>query len=193
MRGATPCIPPTGKGRTDFNPRSPCGERLKRSRVAPSIRLFQSTLPVRGATLHAMLDDQITKISIHAPRAGSDPCRSSASLSEANFNPRSPCGERPYVYMRQAGCVYFNPRSPCGERHTKGSGDTCGSTISIHAPRAGSDESALPHAFHVRISIHAPRAGSDPEAATMSPQQTISIHAPRAGSDLRRSWKSRRA
>ncbi len=33
-----------------FNPRSPCGERPTRAIVLASILLFQSTLPVRGAT-----------------------------------------------------------------------------------------------------------------------------------------------
>ena len=34
-----------------------------------------------------------------------------------HFNPRSPCGERPF-HAGGAGqqVVHFNPRSPCGER-----------------------------------------------------------------------------
>ena len=35
-------------------------------------------------------------ISIHAPRAGSDFGNITASKTGANFNPRSPCGERRY-------------------------------------------------------------------------------------------------
>ena len=34
----------------DFNPRSPCGERRPRPLSVPMCSLFQSTLPVRGAT-----------------------------------------------------------------------------------------------------------------------------------------------
>ena len=33
-----------------------------------------------------------------------------------NFNPRSPCGERPNQINQPQGKEYFNPRSPCGER-----------------------------------------------------------------------------
>ena len=126
-----------------FNPRSPCGERPNLAPFLSSSFVFQSTLPVRGATiircvvnLHRLRfqstlpvrgatcrlyrDAQRFAISIHAPRAGSD-----TQLRRAD---------------RQKG--HFNPRSPCGERHL----DSIGSTkryISIHAPRAGSDHISI--------------------------------------------------
>ena len=37
--------------RADFNPRSPCGERLKPGYAYVHFEQFQSTLPVRGATV----------------------------------------------------------------------------------------------------------------------------------------------
>ena len=123
-----------------FNPRSPHGER-----PAPCFAVF------------LCLD-----ISIHAPRTGSDPSISvliaarplfqstlpargatqrfaSSCVSCANFNPRSPHGERPPTCVRNlwrstfqstlpargatptganTGFLsrYFNPRSPHGER-----------------------------------------------------------------------------
>ena len=78
---------------------------------------FQSTLPVRGATMDRELDTIKASISIHAPRAGSD-CESDFSLwRPRNFNPRSPCGERPIVSgIYVTSLNHFNPRSPCGER-----------------------------------------------------------------------------
>ena len=56
----------------DFNPRTPCGVRLKLENHSRSEKRFQSTHPVRGAT--AVVGDNIDflKISIHAPRAGCD-------------------------------------------------------------------------------------------------------------------------
>ena len=55
-----------------FNPRSPHGER-PRGTSSPSIpRLFQSTLPARGATTTAASTASSALISIHAPRTGSD-------------------------------------------------------------------------------------------------------------------------
>ena len=101
-----------------FNPRSPCGERQLRdlgkavpvcisihaprvgsdalpALILPRGLLFQSTLPVWGATR----------------RAGQ------GCLQRKNFNPRSPCGERPYDAVRTGAFGNnFNPRSPCGER-----------------------------------------------------------------------------
>ena len=55
-----------------FNPRSPWGER--RITVLPVILLlvFQSTLPVGGATPDGNHGGGMCRISIHAPRGGSD-------------------------------------------------------------------------------------------------------------------------
>ena len=81
-------------GIPDFNPRSPCGERRLLFLPAGFLRIFQSTLPVWGAT--------------------GDICKS--LIRRHNFNPRSPCGER-LINSSTGNCVKnFNPRSPCGER-----------------------------------------------------------------------------
>ena len=86
-RRAWPCC-------IDFNPRSPCGERLSEAIASAVSCIFQSTLPMRGATMAgastspacrfqstlpmrgATLDGKdvalLVLISIHAPHAGSD-------------------------------------------------------------------------------------------------------------------------
>ena len=147
-----------------FNPRSPCGERRAVRFAARLTDSFQSTLPVRGATIRIVSGPLIGKISIHAPRAGSDTLTPEATIEPTDFNPRSPCGERRErlrvqpppdrisIHAPRAGSDFlrvlmplitsdshFNPRSPCGERH--GFLNSCHSwlSISIHAPRAGSD------------------------------------------------------
>ena len=56
---------------------------------------FQPTLPVRGATILLITPSYATCISTHAPRAGSDLRYLCSIHCGANFNPRSPCGERP--------------------------------------------------------------------------------------------------
>ncbi len=126
------------------------------------------------------------KISIHAPRGGSDPGTCKPLCKSGDFNPRSPRGER-----RQANVVItptgsdFNPRSPRGERHKYFDYFTGALPISIHAPRGGSDN--LPERKPSpagSISIHAPRGGSDHHQAVDSrATPVISIHAPRGGSD----------
>ena len=52
--------------------------------------VFQSTLPVKGATNMLAWSHSDLRISIHAPREGSDYFRSLKSLISKNFNPRSP-------------------------------------------------------------------------------------------------------
>ena len=124
----------------NFNPRSPCGERL---------------MIIACETISIC-------ISIHAPRVGSDDVAAIHSNPSIDFNPRSPCGERPRIAQclvmellfqstlpvwgattilftyRSFHCD-FNPRSPCGERLQQKIVREHTVVISIHAPRVGSD------------------------------------------------------
>ena len=79
----------------DFNPRSPCGERLHIMDDLMDTLQFQSTLPVWGATFPDNPIRDYIQISIHAPRVGSDAAATATTAAPPNFNPRSPCGERP--------------------------------------------------------------------------------------------------
>ena len=169
---------------TLLNPRSPCGERRDYLIKSGGISQFQSTLPVRGATRFILLSPFTPLISIHAPRAGSDEIDRLIDRPQIDFNPRSPCGERPVaccstrgfwgisIHAPRAGsdtCIMrrtnivsnFNPRSPCGERLKAIWIFLMTCSISIHAPRAGSDPCICQKAANTKISIHAPRAGSD--------------------------------
>ena len=172
----------------NFNPRSPWGERL----------------------LITLIIFLLERISIHAPRGGSDTGRLSKYVRADYFNPRSPWGERPMPTPPPLDVRYFNPRSPCGERPFNAGEVIPIYCISIHAPRVGSDfirlvifaltlvfQSTLPvwgATFNAGklipiycISIHAPRVGSDWQGGTQSMGNlSISIHAPRVGSDSRR-------
>ncbi len=123
---------------------------------------FLSTLSLRRATLYVII----------------------VSLSDNDFYPRSPCGERPYCIITKSCYNNFYPRSPCGERHVA----LCGyeraagflstlslrratkirlhpygpGIISIHALLAESDRSLSCVYLSCRISIHALLAESDP-------------------------------
>ena len=149
--------------------------------------LFQSTLPVWGATYTFW-----------------------CGLSNTwDFNPRSPCGERhgpmsmPFWPSRN-----FNPRSPCGERLLALDHDGLAVEISIHAPRVGSDctyhsSAATGGNFNPRSPCgerHGHRRIGRRASAYFNPRspcgerrhlriwfgwlEFISIHAPRVGSDL---------
>ena len=100
---------------------------------------FQSTLPVGGATIYTREARKADKISIHAPRGGSDPLLPVWLASPVDFNPRSPWGERRFPMVSATQKRYFNPRSPWGERLSETEAIFLTVDISIHAPRGGSD------------------------------------------------------
>ena len=121
-----------------FNPRSPHGERQMQNEAIKA-----------------------TVISIHAPRMGSDEASPYIGSSVLYFNPRSPHGERPKMSRGEILIMTFQSTLPAWgatlyqylRRHLD--------SISIHAPRMGSDRTPHHLLRRDRISIHAPRMGSD--------------------------------
>ena len=71
-RGATIIAVPLRRRFTNFNPRSPHGERPEPPARAASRQQFQPTLPARGATQSRQPPPEPPAISTHAPRTGSD-------------------------------------------------------------------------------------------------------------------------
>ena len=101
-----------------FNPRSPCGERPGDDSGLVTVLVFQSTLPVWGAT----------NIPVTAVRVAAD------------FNPRSPCGERLCaVLARHNQRARFQSTLPVWGATRVLPLTINGNIISIHAPRVGSD------------------------------------------------------
>ena len=125
------------------------------------------------------------RISIHAPRTGSDPTSAGMFLVTSNFNPRSPHGERQVMRPYWDAVSAFQSTLPARGATRFAPAKRQNARISIHAPRTGSDSHrAEPSVFH-DISIHAPRTGSDGCWCARTTALTISIHAPRTGSDTR--------
>ena len=100
------------KGERYFNPRAPCGARLLQSGKMSQQQLFQSTRPVRGATPGPKHQERRREISIHAPRAGRDFCSRYFASTKANFNPRAPCGARPGRLCGPRGSPRFQSTRP---------------------------------------------------------------------------------
>ena len=99
-----------------FNPRAPCGARHHFSVAFVEDSTFQSTRPLRGATLFACFRISFDRISIHAPLAGRDLTRTVIGGRALHFNPRAPCGARLRASRPTAAMSNFNPRAPCGAR-----------------------------------------------------------------------------
>ena len=147
---------------SDFNPRSPHGERrftCNVGRIACDISIhaprtgsdgqqayeYEKTIfisihaPRTGSDARLAALSDMLEISIHAPRTGSDDKHAvRTSGCAGDFNPRSPHGERRFSNTTSAIYSNFNPRSPHGERREP---MACMILlkISIHAPRTGSD------------------------------------------------------
>ena len=146
----------------DFNPRSPHGER-------------------RCGTFSTSPG---FKISIHAPRTGSDVVLAPSGSVTVAFQSTLPArgatlgarghGSRPHD---------FNPRSPHGERHKGNHYVLTGSAFQSTLPARGATEMFPRCPYCDDISIHAPRTGSDTCDSEFPPREEISIHAPRTGSD----------
>ena len=124
---------------SNFNPRSPHGERQVMRPYWDAVSAFQSTLPARGATRFAPAKRQNARISIHAPRTGSDSHRAepsvfhdisihaprtgsdtrltSAGRGTGRFQSTLPARGATNSRSREtAKSFHFNPRSPHGER-----------------------------------------------------------------------------
>ena len=159
--GATGLVPRELTAPGYFNPRSPCGERRSWSSSSrPGHFNPRSPCGERRFGGDRAVDSEI---SIHAPRVGSDIAGGLLTVVQVDFNPRSPCGERQCHHRGRPAGLDFNPRSPCGERLAPASDPA--SSISIHAPRVGSDVPGSSAQIAPRISIHAPRVGSDSKTA----------------------------
>ena len=103
----------------------------------------------------------VRPISTHAPRTGSDACEQRRQARVADFNPRSPHGERQINGCRLPQPAAFQPTLPArGATNVLSFVDSL-FNISTHAPRTGSDLLFVPFHQRKRISTHAPRTGSD--------------------------------
>ena len=167
-----------------FNPRSPCGERPASLLLVWLLFLFQSTLPVWGATLSRRSGSAQKRISIHAPRVGSDFQSFKLAFAACRISIHAPrVGSDQFKKVEKNEKIIFQSTLPVwgATKHVKLLWRIF--YISIHAPRVGSDRMAVRSFPFLVISIHAPRVGSDRAFLRCWQAGSISIHAPRVGSD----------
>ena len=75
-------------------------------------REFQSTHPLRGATVQGDHGHGGGMISIHAPLAGCDHTTGRRTSCSTHFNPRTPCGVRPLTDPQQLQARKFQSTHP---------------------------------------------------------------------------------
>ena len=145
-----------------FNPHSPWGERRRLVPIISPNLLFQSTLPVGGATFRQFNADGTPFISIHTPRGGSDLLflRSQPACLISIHTPRG--GSDGMLVTTITMAMTFQSTLPVG-----------GATRSVaDMQRAGLFQSTLPVGGATRYRV------------PQLPSYPISIHTPRGGSDL---------
>ena len=102
---------------SDFNPRSPHGERrftCNVGRIACDISIHA---PRTGSDERLAALSDMLEISIHAPRTGSDSKIFTFRIAQILFQSTLPARGATRCPMIQAMVVdHFNPRSPHGER-----------------------------------------------------------------------------
>ena len=79
-----------------FNPRTPCGVRLETLAPMTPTPQFQSTHSLRSATYGPLDMETFLRVSIHALLAECDRFRHPIPRVVCGFNPRTPCGVRPF-------------------------------------------------------------------------------------------------
>ena len=122
----------------NFNPHSPCGERPPPMAIGAMATLFQSTLPLRGATgRRYRYETPVTFQSTLPLRGATFRQESPQATHNRYFNPHSPCGERPVHDPMGVEGHDFNPHSPCGERHVSGLVDSIRESFQSTLPLRG--------------------------------------------------------
>ena len=123
-------------------------------------------------------------ISIHAPRGGSDATGIRGVKSINDFNPRSPWGERPGRSLASWHILRFQSTLPVGGATVSKANSEAAAWISIHAPRGGSDFTAVCTGYDGRkFQSTLPVGGATVFGIWLVKVVIISIHAPRGGSD----------
>ena len=148
-------------------------------------RIFQSTLPVRGATRRQGTPLAVRGISIHAPRTGSDQADHADGHTRPQFQSTLPVrgatlrwgsmhlfttisihaprtGSDNGRLQRPWSRYNFNPRSPYGERHGRLQRPWSRYNFNPRSPYGERQACEASHMGLSVISIHAPRTGSDP-------------------------------
>ena len=169
-------------------------------------KLFQPTLPMRGATCLSFDRYRQIRIPTHAPHAGSDVSKTRTRVSQNNSNPRSPCGERPspriskkyvsqfqptlpmrgattYSMRTPRSSINSNPRSPCGERLDLLTifikWNRFQPTLPMRGATSRWNMPKYPHLFQPTL----PMRGATCLERSYTRSQEIPTHAPQAGSD----------
>ena len=116
-RGATKSLSLISFKTVNFYPRSPRGERRKEQPLARQRNKISIHAPREGSDLGRLAASAGQRISIHAPREGSDASKQVWARRKAIFLSTLPARGATETWPKQATIwEHFYPRSPRGER-----------------------------------------------------------------------------
>ena len=138
--GATPPGRSAGRCRNHFNPRPPCGGRLRQFPAADKLSDISIHAPRVGGDPRYDHAPGHGNISIHAPRVGGDRVRLRLVISRLSFQSTPPVWGA--TRLQKKGCVeqLFQSTPPVWGATLLHGGVFIVVGISIHAPRVGGDQ-----------------------------------------------------
>ena len=112
LRGATFSLVPISSSCSIFQPSLPLRGATLRNASKNSPTLFQPSLPLRGATDAGSAVLSVTEFQPSLPLRGATRLESTDYNLTLDFNPRSPCGERPHSRPADPRPMRFQPSLP---------------------------------------------------------------------------------
>ena len=164
LRGATFMARSIFSVLQNFNPRAPCGARLR-----PQIAFL----------IHVT-------ISTHAPLAGRDHAEHNGAEDHKNFNPRAPCGARLLPPLSLPRILLFQPTRPLRGATFDGRVVSCVPEFQPTRPLRGATAVALLKYVSPEFQPTRPLRGATEHDVLPLHHPAISTHAPLAGRDSKR-------
>ena len=144
---------------------------------------FQSTLSAWGATRADLLVIDRVRISIHAPRVGSDRRVGQARADDPISIHAPRVGSDSAAAIHQLQILTFQSTLPAWGATERFFQIPANGLFQSTLPAWGATQEVRRRRAYCLISIHAPRVGSDVVREEAGMLLKISIHAPRVGSD----------
>ena len=167
-----------------FNPRSPHGERQQSALGSPENKRISIHAPRTGSDRGASPSPGKGRISIHAPRTGSDPTNYAIPSVKERFQSTLPArGATRRLASICPSQTYFNPRSPHGERLREWSLKNGYADFNPRSPHGERLDSMITAQNLGNFNPRSPHGERQRIRNHHSSWLIISIHAPRTGSD----------
>ena len=129
--------------------------------ISDRLSVFQSTPPMREATLCLCSTLRYAVVSIHASHAGGDPISLHRPRTRDSFNPRLPCGRRQKKTPKRRRELRFQSTPPMREATRNTYLYKTKNGFQSTPPMREATTLVTAYYVHCNVSIHASHAGGD--------------------------------